>query len=161
MGHRRTADGRTATDGLGLAPCAGPPRSDAGISPPTLLLATAAATSRTVHAASDPELPRDFQFSTPLFAPNSAWNQTVTQAAVSPTGYQQILVTYRVLRGDTTDLYPQGEPPPTTWPFMYVNYDDYTIPVFRMGAGEQSVLICDYDGNVGWTNPKLPISVER
>jgi len=109
-----------------------------------------------VHATTNPTLPRTFTFSTPLFAPDSAWNQTVTQAAVSATSDEQILVTYRVLRGDTTSLHPTGQPPPTTWPFPYVNYDDYTIPVFRAGAGEQSVLICDYDHQPSWPSPKFP-----
>jgi hypothetical protein len=100
-------------------------------------------------------LTRTFTLPTPLFAPASAWNQTVTGAAVLPASDGQILVTYRVLRGDTTSLHPPG-PPPTTWPFPYVNYDDYTIPVFRAGTGQQSVLICDYEGNLSWPGPKFP-----
>ena len=135
--------------------------ADDGISPAThqaelTRLSSTEASSQVQGAASDPELPRDFTLPTPLFASRGAWNQTATYAAVLSTSDQQILVTYRVLRGDTSSLNPPG-PPPTTWPFMYVNHDDYTIPVFRMGAGQQSVLICDYDGNLGWTNPKLPI----
>jgi cysteinyl-tRNA synthetase len=112
-------------------------------------------------AASDPLLPRNFALPTPLFARHSAWNQIITLAAVLPESSQQILVTYRVLRGDTTDLHPSGEPPPTEWPFMYVNYDDYTIPIFRMGAAEQSVLLCDYEGYPGGTNPKLPVNPDE
>ncbi len=109
-----------------------------------------------IYASIPPTLPRDFEFSLPLFASDSAWNQTVTQAAVLPESDQQILVTYRVLRGDTTDLHPTGEPPPTTWPFIDVGYDEFTIPVFRAGAGQSSVGICDYDGNPGWPGPKFP-----
>ena len=30
------------------------------------------------------------------------------------------------------------------------------MPVFRAGAGEQSVLICDYEGNPWWPSPKFP-----
>lgn len=104
-------------------------------------------------------LPRDFTFSTPLFATNSAWNQTATDAAVLPESDQQILVTYRVLRGDTTDLLPPG-PPPTTWPFPWVNYDEYTIPVFRASSEQQNVLICDYEGSLGWPHPKFGIDQE-
>ena len=110
----------------------------------------------TLAATIPPILARDFEFSLPLFAPSSAWNQTVTQADVLPESEQQILVTYRVLRGDTTDLHPTGEPPPTTWPFIDVGYDEFTIPVFRAGAGQSSVGICDYDGNPGWPGPKFP-----
>jgi len=116
----------------------------------------ASAPSGGIYATIPPMLPRDFTFSLPLFAPDSAWNQTAVQAAVLPESDQQILVTYRVLRGDTTDLHPPGEPPPTTWPFMDVGYDEFTIPVFRAGAGQSSVLICDYDGNLGWPSPKFP-----
>ena len=120
-----------------------------------------------VHEASDSPEPlqiqtlllRDFTLPTPLFAPDSAWNQTTNQAAVLPESDQQILTTYRVLRGDTTSLYPPG-PPPTTWPFMDVNYDEYTMPVFRAGAGQQSVLICDYEGNLWWPGPKWSIEQE-
>ncbi|HSR32659.1 MAG TPA: endo alpha-1,4 polygalactosaminidase, partial [Anaerolineae bacterium] len=77
-----------------------------------------------------------------------------------PDSDQQILVTYRVLRGDTTSLHPPG-PPPTIWPFPWVNYDEYTIPVFRAGAGEQSLLICDYEGNLWWPSPKFPDDQEE
>ena len=109
--------------------------------------------------ADAPMLPRDFALPIPLFAPDSAWNQTVAEAAVLPENDQQILVTYRVLRGDTASLYPPG-PPPTTWPFMDVNYDEYSIPVFRAGAGQQDVLICDYAGGLGWPHPKFEIEQE-
>ncbi len=107
-------------------------------------------------SAAPPMLPRDFTLPLPLFAPTSAWNQLATEAAVLPESDQQILVIYRVLRGDTTSLYPPG-PPPTTWPFMDVNYDEYSIPVFRVGEGEQDVLICDYEGRLGWPHPKFGI----
>ncbi|MFQ5800007.1 MAG: hypothetical protein ACE5H0_15125, partial [Bacteroidota bacterium] len=81
-------------------------------------------------------LARDFTLPTALFAANSAWNQKAVDAAVLPESDQQILVTYRVLRGDTTTLYPQGELPPTTWPFMDVAYDEWTVPVFGAGTGQ-------------------------
>ncbi len=111
------------------------------------------------RAADAPALPRDFTLSLPLFEPGSAWNQTAAGAAVIPESDQQILVTYRVLRGDNSDLHPPG-PPPTTWPFPYVNYVEYTIPVFRAGTGPQSVLIRDYAGNLGWPHPKFGIDQE-
>ncbi|MEE8391300.1 MAG: hypothetical protein V3S14_10975, partial [Anaerolineae bacterium] len=109
-----------------------------------------------IYATIPPTLPRTFTLPTPLFAPDSAWNQTATTAAVLSTSDQQILVTYRVLRGDTTDLHPIGEPPATTWPFIDVGYDEFTIPVFRAGTGQASVRICDYDGNLGWPGHKFP-----
>ena len=114
------------------------------------------ATPPSSSAAIPPELPRTFALPVPLFAPDSAWNQSAVQAGSVIESDQHILVTYRVLRGDTTDLYPQGEPPPTTWPFLDVGYDEFTIPVFRAGAGQQSVLMCDYDGNLAWPGPKFP-----
>lgn len=104
----------------------------------------------------DPELPRDFSLPVPLFAPNSAWNQIASGEDVLPESDQQILVTYRVLRGDTTDLHPSEDPPTTDWPFIDINYTEYAVPIFRMGSGQQTVLLCDYDGEPGDTNPKLP-----
>ena len=120
-------------------------------SPDQLLLATAPLDKSVerpnqpslIRVTLPPTLPRDFYFSLPLFTADSAWNQTVTQAEILPESDEQILVTYRVLRGDTTDLHPTGEPPPTTWPFPDVGYDEWTIPVYRAGAGETSVSICD------------------
>jgi len=104
--------------------------------------------------AATPALPRDFTLPTPLFAANSAWNQMATGAAVLPESNQQILVTYRVLHGDTTSLHPPGT---ADWyPVMWVNHDEYTMPIFRAGPGQQSVLICDYDGSMWWPSPKFP-----
>lgn len=142
----------------------GPSRSDDEILPATLRaehqeealpLATTAVSSTWGPTASDPALPRDFALPSPPFAPGSAWNQAATHAAVSPTSDQQMLVTYRVLLGDDSSLSSGTETP--NWPFMDVNYDDYAIPVFRMGESSRSVLIRDYEGILGWTNPKLPI----
>jgi hypothetical protein len=104
-------------------------------------------------------LERDFALPIPLFAPDSAWNQTATSAAVLPESDQQILVTYRVLRGDITSLYGYEEPA-TTWPFMDISLDEYAIPVFRAGAGQQSVLLCNYEGNREWPHPKFDIAQE-
>lgn len=110
--------------------------------------------------SSTQQFPRDFSFTLPLFSLQSAWNQTVTSVALMPDNDQQILTTYRVLRGDTSTLHPSWYPP-VTWPFMDVNYNEYAIPVFRMGAGTQSVLICDYEGNLGWPSPKFPNDQEE
>ena len=57
----------------------------------------------------------------------------------------QILVTYRVLLGDQSDLSPGTETP--NWPFPDVTYYEYTIPVFKIGTGYQDVTLCDYEGN--------------
>ena len=108
--------------------------------------------------AADPALPRDFALPVPLFAPNSAWNQVATNTAVLPQSDQQVLVTYRVLHGDTTTLHPSG---PADWfPVLWVNFDEYTMPIFRAGTGQQNVLICDYDGNMWWPSPKFGIEQE-
>jgi cysteinyl-tRNA synthetase len=128
-----------------------PPPSDSQTIPTPASLATAATTS-----ASDPMLPREFTLPLPLFAADSAWNQTVTAASVLSENDEQILVTYRVLRGDNSDLHPPGlEPIP--WPFMYLNHEEYAIPVFGAGQGQQSVLVCDYEGNLWWPSPKFGI----
>jgi hypothetical protein len=110
-------------------------------------------------AISGSTLQRDFALPIPLFAPDSAWNQIATGAAVLPDNDQQILVTYRVLRGDITSLHGY-EGPATTWPFMDISLDDYSVPVFRAGAGEQSVLLCNYEGNREWPHPKFGIGQE-
>ncbi len=113
-----------------------------------------------VKLADDPILPRDFTLPIPLFAAGSAWNQRATAAEVLPTSNQQILTTYRVLRGDTTFLQPAGEPPPTTWPFIDVTYDEYSVPLFRAGTGEAQVLLCDYEGNLSWPHAKFGVDQE-
>ena len=106
-------------------------------------------------AAAVPMLPRDFSLPIPLFAANSAWNQTATTAAVLPANDQQVLATYRLLRGDTTWSYPSG---PADWlPVTWVNFDEYTVPVFRAGSGQQDVLVCDYEGNLEWPSPKFGV----
>jgi len=125
------------------------------VNPPTRSATVLSGEAATATSIRDPMLARDFTLPVPLYAPSSAWNQQA-RARVLPQSEQQILVTYRVLRGDTSSLSP-GTPVPN-WPFMFVNHDEYAIPVFRVGQGQQSVLIRDYAGNLGWTNPKLPIS---
>jgi len=125
--------------------------SRAGPSGKTLALAN----PRPSTLAADLALPRDFALPIPLFAPNSVWNQTATGAAVLPESDQQVLVTYRVLHGDTTSLYPPG---PADWfPVLWVNFDEYAMPIFRVGQGQQNVLICDYEGNLEWPSPKFGI----
>lgn len=132
---------------IALGSCAGP-------SGKTLALAN----PRPSSLPADPALPRDFALPIPLFAANSAWNQAATSAAVLPESDQQVLVTYRVLNGDTTSLHPSG---PADWfPVMWVNNEEYTMPIFRAGQGQQNVLICDYDGNMWWPSPKFGIDQE-
>ncbi|NOZ49110.1 MAG: DUF362 domain-containing protein [Chloroflexi bacterium] len=107
------------------------------------------------NTATDPLLRRDFTLPVPLFAPDSAWNQTAGGATVLSENDQQVLATYRLLHGDTTWLVPSG---PADWyPVMWVNHDEYTIPIFRAGSGQQNVLICDYEGNMEWPSPKFGI----
>ncbi len=111
-----------------------------------------------VHRADAQTLPRDFVLPTPLFAPNSAWNQLATGAAVLPQSDQQILVLYRVLLGDPTGLHGLGFPLPMPIRIMFVNYDQFTVPVFRAGAAPQTVLMRDYAGTPTFPNPKLPLA---
>jgi hypothetical protein len=97
---------------------------------------------------------RDFELPRPLFAPDSAWNQTALDAAVLPESEQQITTLYRVLLGDDSDTHPNVGY--VISPFMFVDYDEWTVPVFRASNTEQQVLVCNYDGDLDWTNPKLP-----
>jgi hypothetical protein len=120
----------------------------------------AADTTPPQTTASDPMLPRDFTLPVPLFAPDSAWNQTAVGAAVLPDSDQQILVTYRVLLGDISSLEGYDEPA-TTWPFMDINLDEYAVPVFRAGDGEQDVVICEDEGVLGWPHPKFGIDADQ
>ncbi|MCJ7552162.1 MAG: hypothetical protein MUQ30_21030 [Anaerolineae bacterium] len=104
-------------------------------------------------------LPRDFKLPLPLFAPDSAWNQIALDAAVLPESDQQILSLYRVLLGDNSSLHPKTAE--FTAPFMYLNYDDFSIPIYRASDTEQAVLVCNYDGDLDYTNPKLPEASEN
>lgn len=99
-----------------------------------------------------PELVRDFAFELPLFSPTSPWNQPVAGAAVLPQSGEQVLTTYRVLRGDTTGIVPEGEVA-STWPFPYVASDEYSVPVFRASEETLSISLCDYEGVPAWPGP--------
>ncbi|MFQ5398454.1 MAG: hypothetical protein ACE5E7_02530 [Anaerolineae bacterium] len=108
--------------------------------------------------AGDP-LARDFAFQLPLFAPNSAWNQWATDAAVLPESDQQILVTFRVLLGDISTLEGYDEAA-TNWPYIDVNSNDFAVPIYRAGAGTQDVVICEDEGVLGWPLPQFGIERE-
>jgi hypothetical protein len=103
------------------------------------------------------DLPRQSALPLPLFAEASAWNQLASGVPVASTSDEQVLRLYRVLRGDTRTLLPPG-PAPTTWPFMDVNYEEWSIPVFLAGSGEARVLLCDYDGNPGGESANLVVA---
>jgi len=103
-----------------------------------------------------PTLVRDFTLWLPLFAADSAWNQRADGAAVLPDSDKQILALYRVLLGDRTFLHPQGFGAANAYPFPYVNYDDYSMPVYRAGTAVQSVPLRDYGGNECFGTSKLP-----
>ncbi len=99
---------------------------------------------------------RQVQLPLPLFAAGSAWNQPATTAVPLPESSQQILITYRVLRGHVDDQEPAGTEP-FDWPYLVVNYDDYSVAVYGAGSGQQSVTMCqDYDsGELAWPHPKF------
>ncbi len=105
-----------------------------------------------VLTGGDPIL-RDFALPVPLFAADSAWHQRADTAAVLPESDEQLLVLYRVLLGDSTSVVPEID---LLWPFMDVNYDAFSFPVFSAGEGEQEVLIRDYDGVLSWPHDKFP-----
>lgn len=97
---------------------------------------------------------RDFTLPRPLFASDSAWNQTAIDAAVLPESDQQIETLYRVLLGDDSDTHPNMGY--VIGPFLFIDYEEWTVPVFRASNTEQLVLVCNYDGDLDYTNPKLP-----
>jgi hypothetical protein len=101
----------------------------------------------------DAEIPRDFQFDLPLF--NGPWLETTSGASVHPDSDQQILATYRVLCNDPTGLVGTG---PIDFPFPDVSYDESTMPIFRAGVGQQSVAICNYDGEESIANAKWGVA---
>lgn len=103
-----------------------------------------------------PSLPRDFEFQLPLFSPDSAWNQKAAGAAVLPGSEDQILVMFRSLLGDPADLHPDGYFLSYA-PALHMGIDsgDWTIPIYRMGTGENTVLLKEYEGGPGSTNPNL------
>lgn len=114
------------------------------------------------HSVTGQSLPRDFALPTPLFANDSAWNQRVDTVAVLPDSDKQILSLYRILLGDNTTLVPAGTVfDHFPFPFMFVNHDEFSYPVFRMGSGQQTVLMRDYEGTLTENNPKLPVDANQ
>jgi len=109
----------------------------------------------------EPEYPRDFDLPVPLFvAPFSAWIEDAGAADVADGNALQIGTTYRVLCGDTSGLYPVNDPPTTDSPFPMVAYDEGAIPISGAGGGQQTVLVCDYDGRVRTPNDKWGVDTE-
>ena len=104
----------------------------------------------------DENVTRDFALPLPLFAADSAWNQRADGAAVLPDSDKQILALYRVLLGDRTFLHPQGFGAANAFPFPFVNYDEYSVPLSRAGTAVQSVPLRDYGGNERFGTSKLP-----
>lgn len=132
---------------------------DEEVDAPPLTPIAAESDGESPTADDDSSLSRDFALPVPLFAPDSAWNQTAVNAPVLPHSDEQILVTFRVLLGDISDL--EGyDQPATTWPYMDVNINDYTVPIFRAGDAMQDVVICLDDGVLGWPHPKFGIETE-
>jgi hypothetical protein len=107
--------------------------------------------------AAEPPVPRDFEFSLPLFELGSAWNQPASSAAVLPGSGTQIEVLYGVLCGNIDDQRPLGLDP-VNFPFLNANFDEFAIPIFAAGTGQQSVLMCDYEGNLQYPGPKWPVN---
>jgi hypothetical protein len=99
--------------------------------------------------AADPEIPRDFSFGLPLFA--GPWLENASGAEVSPDSDAQILRTFKVLCGDDTGL---AGTTAIDFPYPDVSYDEFTMPIFGAGAGQQSVVICDYEGTQWYANSK-------
>jgi hypothetical protein len=96
---------------------------------------------------------RDFKFSLPLFSADSPWNQKATGARVLEDSDKQILVFYRVMIGDDSEISSGSYSP--GWAMMDINYDHYSIPISRASDTMVSVPLCNYDGELDYTNPKV------
>lgn len=143
---------------LALAACSdGSDTDDEQAATSSVPVATRAAQTGAA-VSSDPPAPdsllRDFVLPLPLFAPDSAWNQKVTDVPALPDSEQRILTMYRVLLGDDSTIEPKGLFP-DPYPFVWLNFEDYSTPVAEGGGPELSVLICTYDGDLTWVSPKF------
>jgi len=105
----------------------------------------------TVTVESGSQLIRSFTLPVPLFSAESAWRQTVSDAAVLSNSADIITFTYRVLRGDISSLV-GGES--INWPNIVLNHDDYSVPVFAASSETGKVVLCDYEGSLEWPNQK-------
>ena len=111
--------------------------------------------------SAEPEYPRDFRFSLPLYDGDfSAWLEDARPAAVLADSDEQLQATYQVLCGDISGLYPVDDPPTTSQPIPQVRTDAGALPIFAAGAGSQQVLLCDYAGFVQHANDKWGVSTE-
>ncbi|HPA82387.1 MAG TPA: hypothetical protein PLS95_16325 [Thermoanaerobaculales bacterium] len=111
--------------------------------------------------SAEPEYPRGFNFTLPLYDGEwSAWLEDARPAAVLADSPAQVQATYQVLCGDTSGLYPVGDPPTTDQPIPQVRIDDGALPIFAAGSGTQEVLLCDYDGFGHYPNAKWGVPTE-
>ena len=94
---------------------------------------------------------RDFDLQLPLYSPASAWNQRADSVEALPESEEQIIALWRQLVGDRSNLVPGDEE--LQWPFMVLNYDAFTYPIFRAGEGTQEVVIRDYEGVLWFPSP--------
>ncbi len=100
---------------------------------------------------------RDFKFSLPLFSSDSAWNQKASTANVLSNSDNQILSLYRVMLGDTSSLSEAASSP--NWQYMDIGYNEYSVPISRASNSTTSVPICNYEGELDYSNPKVVESV--
>jgi hypothetical protein len=111
--------------------------------------------------SAETEYPRDFSFSLPLYDGEwSAWLEDARPAAILASSDEQLQATYQVLCGDTSGLYPVGDPPTTDQPIPQVRADDGAVPIFAAGYGTQDVLLCDYYGFGQYPNAKWGVPTE-
>jgi hypothetical protein len=111
--------------------------------------------------SAEPEYPRDFRFSLPLYdGEHSAWLEDARPAAVLAGSDEQLQATYQALCGDTSGLYPIDDPPTTDQPYLQVRSNDGALPIFAAGTGSQQVLLCDYAGLGQYPNDKWGVPTE-
>ena len=103
---------------------------------------------------------RTFRLPLPLFKADSAWNQRADQAAVLPESRTMIQTLYRTLLGDRTGLRPSGYGMENPWPFMFVNYDEYSVPIWRSGSAMSPITLVDYNGLPGGVTDKFTLNAD-
>jgi len=111
-------------------------------------------------AAAPSVLLRDFALPTPLFDIASAWNQRAAEVTVLPESSEQVLHLYRVLLGDRATLVPAGSGLTSAYPFPFVSFEEWTVPIARAGGSEQRVQMRDYAGEPTSAHPKLPAAAD-
>ncbi len=96
---------------------------------------------------------RTFRLPLPLFSAASPRNQPVAEAKVLPASDDQLLVFYRVLLGDATDL--QAGASASGDEFLFLNYGDDSISIGFTDSSTAAIPLCQYDGTEQISSTKV------